>query len=126
LLILFLSANGVYAQAMESTVTTENMMPAKKTARNKTRTSRGPLHDVLTIKFPDLYDKKSKVCNLHKLADELKMSAQGVYKWMKPGRQNRIPKAAVDSLIEISARQISGDKSFKSLTVEDVWAFVSG
>ncbi len=50
------------------------------------RATRGPLHDLLTRALPDLVDERSKVVNLHKLADALNMTYQGVYKWFICGR----------------------------------------
>ena len=65
---------------------------------------RGPLHRVLTEKLPDLRGAGG-VCNLRRLATELNMTYQGVYKWMRPGRKHRLPFDQVKRIVALSERQ---------------------
>jgi hypothetical protein len=96
-----------------------------RSTRKKPRSSRGPLHDILTRGLPDLVDKTSipPVCDLHKLAVVLKMSPQGVYKWFQPGRNNAIPFRRVTKIVALSEKQKSGGKAFKPLTLQDFSAY---
>lgn len=93
--------------------------------RKKPRSSRGPLHDILTRGLPDLVDKTSNppVCDLHKLAQKLEMSPQGVYKWFQPGRNNAVPFRRVTTIVELSSKQRTGGRGFKPLTLQDFSAF---
>lgn len=93
--------------------------------RAKKMESRGPLHDVLTRGLPDLKHPQFGVCDLRRLAHELQMSVQGVYKWFKPGRPNRIASATADRLINLSKTQKKRGRDFEPLTHETLWKFIS-
>lgn len=92
--------------------------------RSKPRVSRGPLHDLITKALPDLKSPDG-VCDLHKLAEELSMSYQGIYKWFRPGRDNRLPANQVDRIVEMSANQTTGGRGFKPAKREDFWPYLS-
>ncbi len=83
---------------------TRRPAPVARRRMPKVRTDRGPLHQVLTEKLPDLRGPGG-VCDLHRLALELGMTHQGVYKWMKPGRPNQLPFAQVKRIVALSERQ---------------------
>lgn len=76
----------------------------KAIRRAKTRANLGPLHDLLTEKLPDFIGA-GDVCDLHKLAKELAMTYQGVYKWCSLGR---LPFKQVKRLVALSQRQKLG------------------
>ena len=90
------------------------------------RISRGPLHDVLTRALPDFKSqvKGEDMCDLNKLATALDMSKQGVYKWFKPGRKNRIPPTQVNRIVAMSQSQKTGGRDFKPITREEFWDFL--
>lgn len=75
--------------------------PAPK-RRPKKRANLGPLHQLFTEKLPDLIDENGEVCDLHKLATELALTYQGVYKWTS---QDRLPFKQVKRIIALSQRQ---------------------
>ncbi|TPI86426.1 helix-turn-helix domain-containing protein [Mesorhizobium sp. B2-8-9] len=99
------------------------MAPAKK--RRKARSSRGPLHDLLTQALPDFMHARDGVCDLDRLAEKLDMTRQGVYKWFKPGRANRIPAKQVEEIVKLSANQRKRGREFVPATREDFWQFLS-
>lgn len=70
--------------------------------RPKKRANLGPLHQLLTEKLPDLIDENGEVCDLHRLAKELALTYQGVYKWTS---QDRLPFKQVKRIISLSQRQ---------------------
>ncbi len=100
-----------------------DVAPVRK--RRKARSSRGPLHDLLTRVLPDLMHLRDHVCDLDRLAEALKLTRQGVYKWMKPGRPNRIPPSQVDKIVKLSANQRNKPAGFKPATREDFWQYLS-
>lgn len=111
---------------MRVTIDIDDMLgtaPAKK--RRKARSSRGPLHDLLTSALPDFLHARDGVCDLDRLANALDLTRQGVYKWMKPGRANRVPARQVDEIVKLSKNQKKGGRNFVPATREDFWQFLS-
>lgn len=96
-----------------------------KGKRGKPRTSRGALHDLLTRALPDFVDPVSRVCDVHKLAAELDMTPQGVYKWMRPNRPARIAATQVKRIVALSEKSKRGGPSFKPVTFGDFAHFMS-
>jgi len=105
---------------------TDNLLGDADRPRNARykRESRGPLHDLITRALPDLVDQEHGVANLHKLAEALEMTYQGVYKWFKPGRQNLISTNRVDRIVEMSRNQSNPPEGFKPVTQADFWDFL--
>lgn len=100
--------------------------------RPKTRANLGRLHDLLTDKLPDLIGA-GDVCDLHKVAKEMAMTYQGVYKWCS---QERLPFKQVKRLVALSHRQKCNnlteaqvqryaDKPFEPATEADFHQFIS-
>ncbi|MFC5394228.1 hypothetical protein [Bosea vestrisii] len=88
------------------------------------RESRGPLHDLITKALPDFVDDGDSVANLHKLADALDLTYQGVYKWFRPGRKNQIAKNQVQRIVAMSEQQTSGGADFVPVKSADFWEFL--
>lgn len=98
----------------------------KPAPRGAKRTSRGPLHDILTRGLPDLCteDEEGTVCNLHELAKLLGISAQAMYGYM--GRKQRLPKFRAEQIIQMSKTQKTGGARFRPLQITDIWDYISG
>lgn len=94
----------------------------------KARKSLGPLHDLLTEKFPHLVDQQSGVCNLHRIARLRDMTFQGVYKWFRRRDQNRLPYAQAIWFVELSkkfAASKDAPRNYKPMTLDDIGPFIS-
>lgn len=96
----------------------------KPIRRAKTRQNLGPLHELLTEKLPDLTGPGG-VCDLHKLAKELSMTYQGVYKWMPPKRKNQLPFKQVKRIVALSERQKRAPEGFVPATEADFHPYIS-
>lgn len=96
-----------------------------KPRRAKKRKVQGPLHNVLTRALPDMVDAENGMCNLHTLAKALGLSPQGVYKWMKPNRPNRLPKSQIEKIVKLSEKQTTAGIEFVPATANDFWEFLS-
>ena len=90
------------------------------------RKSRGVLHTRITRYLPDFIDEGDKVANLRRLSIALDMSYQGVYKWVKPNRPNRITPQIAQMLVELSrlTDREKAPKDWRPATLEDFWEFV--
>lgn len=94
----------------------------------KARKSLGPLHDLLTEKFPHLVDKQSGVCNLHRLAELRGMTFQGVYKWFRKRTENRLPYYQAEWLVDLSKKFAAGSSApdeYEPMTLEDIRPYIS-
>ncbi len=103
--------------------TVDDGRPDRGNRYEKARSSRGPLHDLLTEKLPDFRHETSGVCNLHMLAKVRGITFQAVYKWF--GRENRIPYKQANWLIELSANQKERPEGFRPLTYDDLRPFIA-
>jgi len=100
--------------------------PVNKRSK-KARTSRGALHDLLTIKFPHVIDEQSGVCDLHKIAKMRDMSFQGVYKWFKKQHENRLPFKQAEWLVEQSEKFAESGRApadYVAMTLEDIKPYI--
>ena len=104
----------------------------KNVRRPKTRANLGKLHNLLTAKLPDFIGP-GDVCDLHKLAKELAMTYQGVYKWTS---KEELPFKQVKRLIALSQRQklanltasqkeFFDEHPFEPATEADFYPFIS-
>lgn len=94
----------------------------------RARKSLGPLHDLLTQKFPHLIDPQSGVCNLHKIAKLRGMTFQGVYKWFRERDANRLPYAQAMWLIELSGKYQQSDdapEDYAQLTLKEMQPYIT-
>ncbi len=96
----------------------------KHVRKPKTRANLGPLHELLTAKLPDLKGE-GDVCDLHKLARELAMTYQGVYKWMRPNKSPSLPFRQAERIVKLSERQKKKPKDFVPATVADFHPYIS-
>jgi len=93
------------------------------------RKIRGILHTRITRFLPEFVDNGDKCANLRRLSIALDMSYQGVYKWMRPNRPNRITPQVAQMLVELSKltdrKSSKVPENWRPATIEDFWEFVA-
>lgn len=86
--------------------------------------SMGELHDLLTKKLPDFVDPNSGVCNLKTLAKARGITFQGVYKWFRNKKKNRVTYQLAEWLVDLSKKQTTGGPKFVPMTFDDIKRFI--
>lgn len=96
-------------------------------SNNRERVSRGPLHLRITQFLPDFVDPGEKVANLARISMVFGITYQGVHKWFKPGRKNRITPAVAQMLVELShmTDQEKAPLEWRPAEISDFWEFIS-
>lgn len=96
-------------------------------SNNRERECRGPLHKKITEFLPDFVDPGEKVANLRRIAMVFDITYQGVHKWMRPGRKNRITPFVAEMLVELSklTDRSKAPLDWRPAEISDFWEFVS-
>lgn len=85
----------------------------------------GILHSRITRFLPDFIDEGDKFANLRRISIVFNITYQAVYKWMKPGRDNRITAQVAQTLVELSAMtEKKPSPDWRPATLDDFWEFV--
>lgn len=85
----------------------------------------GILHARITRFLPDFIDDGDQYANLRRISIVFNITYQAVYKWMKPGRANRITPAVAQALVELSnMTEKRPSEDWRPAQVSDFWEFV--
>lgn len=104
----------------------ERALQAQLGTNYRERKCRGPLHQKITDFLPEFVDPHEKVANLRRLSIAFDMTYQGVHRWMRPGRENRISPQVAESLVELSGMTDpeKAPKGWRKAELADFWEFV--
>lgn len=101
-----------------------------KPKRDKTSRAKdlGPLHALLTRGLPDFLDKKGEL-DTRKLAKEIAISYQALYKWFENSRVSKKRLATILHLSENTknkpTKEANGGVKWEPLVRDDFWDFLS-
>jgi hypothetical protein len=114
---------------MPQTLQTKRLqaLAAEVGTNNRERECRGPLHEKITEFLPDFVDPGEKVANLRRISMVFGITYQGVHKWMRPGRKNRITPFVAETLVELSrlTDRSKAPLDWRPAEIKDFWEFMS-